>query len=96
MYLICIQFEFYSGKKQHNILYIAITLHQPTHYAQKGYQRLTIINTEMAPDIAAKHNYCHRKQGTISRKQFQKAEEKVSEPLLVYTKKLECVELQHE
>ena len=40
----------------------------------------------MAPDIATKHNYCHHKQGKIIKKQFQKAEEKVSEPLLVYNK----------
>ena len=53
---------------------------------EKGYQRLTIINTEMAPDIATKHNCCHHKQGKISKKQFQKALEKVSEPLLVYNK----------
>ena len=52
----------------------------------KRYQRLTIINTEMAPDIATQHNCCHYKQGKISKKQFQKAEETVSEPLLVYTK----------
>ena len=40
----------------------------------------------MAPDIAAKRDYCQHKQGKIGRKQFQKAEEKVSEPLLVYNK----------
>ena len=40
----------------------------------------------MAPDIATKHTYCHHKQGKISRKQFQQAEEKVSEPLLDYNK----------
>ena len=48
----------------------------------------------MAPDIATKHNYCHHKQGKISKKQFQNSEEKASEQLLV--NKLECVELQHE
>ena len=39
----------------------------------------------MAPDIATKHNYCHLKQGKISKKQFQKAEETVR-AMLVYTK----------
>ena len=38
----------------------------------------------MAPDVATKHNYCHHRQGKISKKLFQKAEEKVSEPLLVF------------
>ncbi len=42
----------------------------------------------MAPDIATKHNYCHLKQGKISKKQIQKAEEIVSEPLLVYNNKI--------
>ena len=42
----------------------------------------------MAPDIATKHNYCNHKQGKISKKQFQKAEEKVSEQLLVYHKQI--------
>ena len=45
-----------------------------------------MINTEMAPDIATKHNYYHHKQGKISKKQFQKAEEKISEQLLIYNK----------
>ena len=40
----------------------------------------------MAPDIATKHNYRHHKQGKIGKKQFPKAEEKVSEQLLVYNK----------
>ena len=40
----------------------------------------------MAPDIATKHNYCHHKQGKISREQFQNAEKKVSEPLLINNK----------
>ena len=30
----------------------------------------------MAPDIATKPNYCHLKQGKISKKQIQKAEER--------------------
>ena len=41
----------------------------------------------MAPDIATKHNYCHHKQGKKSKKQFQKAEEKVSEQLLLVNNK---------
>ena len=53
---------------------------------EKTYQRLTIINTKMAPGIATKRNYCRHEQGKISKKQFQKAEEKVSEQLLVYNK----------
>ena len=43
------------------------------------------MNIDMAPDIATEHNYCHCKQGKISKKQFQKAEETVSEQLLIYT-----------
>ena len=40
----------------------------------------------MAPDIATKHNYCHHKQGKISRQRFQNANEKVAEPLLINNK----------
>ena len=80
---IVLYFVFYQAK---NSIYITINWHQPTRYARKGYQRIMIINTEMAPDIATKHNFCHHKQGKISKKQFQKAVETVSEPLLVYNK----------
>ena len=52
--------------RQKNSIYIIINWHQPKRYARKGYQRLTIINTEMAPDIATVHNYYHHKQGKIS------------------------------
>ena len=40
----------------------------------------------MPPDIATKNNYCHHKQGKISREQFQNAKEKVVEPLLINNK----------
>ena len=53
---------------------------------EKDTKGLTITNTEMAPDIATKNNYCHHKQSKISREQFQQIEEKVSEPLCVYYK----------
>ena len=74
-------FNFIQAK---NSINITINWHQPTCHARKGYQRLRIINTEMAPDIATKHNHCHLKQIKKSNKQIQKAEERVSEPLLVY------------